>query len=89
MNCDVHPKLLCFKSEILKCEHKFAFPKHNDRCASFWPPYYINYSSKFSKIYKIKCVELLGTFSKICWEFDLNTYDQQLYVHLVKRHWEH
>jgi hypothetical protein len=64
MNCEVHPKLLLFKSETLKCEYKFAFPKHNDRCAFFWPTYYITCSSKSGKIYKIKCVELLETSLK-------------------------
>jgi hypothetical protein len=64
MNREVHPKLFFKKSETLKCEYKFAFPKHNDRCAFFWPTYYITYSSKLDKFYKIKCVELLGTSLK-------------------------
>jgi hypothetical protein len=64
MNCEVHPKLFKKKIGTLKCEHKFAFPKHNDKCVSFWPTYYISYSSLGKKNYKIKCVELLGTSSE-------------------------
>jgi hypothetical protein len=89
MNCEVHPKLFFLKIETLKCEHKFAFPKHNDKCVPFWPTYYISYSTLSLKTYKIKCVELLGTSFETHWKLDLNAYDQQLYVHLAKRHLKH
>ncbi len=43
ITCEVHPQL--FLKEIWKCEGKFTFPKHDKRCASLWPSYYITYST--------------------------------------------
>jgi hypothetical protein len=62
--CEVHPKLFFLNLKLWNVNISLHFQKTMIDVLFFWPTYYITYSSKSGKIYKIKCVELLGTSLK-------------------------